>query len=491
MHRPGYSIPADMPRSEILLEKTIRKSSGEVVLICLARTNREAATNQFPTSASVLEIGAHRKSKWSSPRLEPTLTQTVPAGRHPCRGMEPSENRSRAIERLTGERRDASDAGNLPELLQSSYEEVSEDEAGHGDVQQRRARLQRKIASPSTLPRPRPVRDPNSLQGHLELTKGPVRISGAAFGNHDVDDDPPSANPIAAVEPARPAAPEVLKPSHVPASLTDASEQGFPDAVPYDLPGTVSDGAADGHREKGAEPRQQLNRQGNFTELQKNSHAPQWSLVKFLEGIEATTDTPAFLIAEALEQAKPEGFESNFEWCKHLAQNPAEILEALTTANLLQKLVQGLTNQMSTLLHQAAATSAELNNKFLADGDALLEFGNRDLFDKGLVDWIGAAFLQSALLWRQHALWGVLTFENFCQVRPTTRTHSRRCIERYTRACVCILCTVCVCVRARVHGWHAYGRKFACVRACKNTNKLEHARTRTHTHTQNRARAHT
>ena len=56
-------IPADMPRSEILLEKTIRKSSGEVFLICLARTNREAATNQFPTSASVLEIGAHRK--WS------------------------------------------------------------------------------------------------------------------------------------------------------------------------------------------------------------------------------------------------------------------------------------------------------------------------------------------------------------------------------------------------------------------------------------------
>jgi len=51
-------IPADMPRSEILLEKTIRKSSGEVFLICLARTNREAATNQFPTSASVLEIGA-------------------------------------------------------------------------------------------------------------------------------------------------------------------------------------------------------------------------------------------------------------------------------------------------------------------------------------------------------------------------------------------------------------------------------------------------
>ena len=282
---------------------------------------------------------------------------------------------------------------------------------------------------------------------------GPVRISGAAFGNHDVEDAPgqgrteeaqlaveestqrpqgeplqrgpatragrstrkllkplpqanasdrvdrPSAHPIAArVEPARPAAeerhlpPEVLKPSHAPASLTDASEQGgdtFQDEAPYDVPGAVSDSARDGHREPA--------RQDNFVEPQKSS-ASQWSAFKYLEGIEVLEDMPNFIIAEALEGAKPAGYANSFEWCKHLAQNPAEILEALTKANLLQKLVQGLTKQMETLLRQAAATSAELNNKFLADGDALLEFGNRDLFDKGLVDWIGAAFPQSALL---------------------------------------------------------------------------------------------
>ena len=207
----------------------------------------------------------------------------------------------------------------------------------------------------------------------------PVRISGSAFGNHDVDDAPGLT-------------PEVLKPSHAPASLTDASEQGgdtFQDGAPCGLPGAVSDSARDGHREPA--------RQDNFVEPQKSS-ASQWSAFKYLEGIEDLEDMPNFIIAKALEGAKPAGCANSFEWCKHLAQNPAEILEALTKANLLQKLEQGLTKQMKTLLRQAAATSAELNNKFLADGDALLEFGNRDLFDKGLVDWIGAAFPQSALL---------------------------------------------------------------------------------------------
>lgn len=203
----------------------------------------------------------------------------------------------------------------------------------------------------------------------------PVRISGSAFGNHDVDDAPGLT-------------PEVLKPSHAPASLTDASEQGgdtFQDEAPYDR----SDSDRDGHREPA--------RQDNFVEPQKSS-ASQWSAFKYLEGIEDLEDMPNFIIAKALEGAKPAGCANSFEWCKHLAQNPAEILEALTKANLLQKLVQGLAKQMETLLRQAAATSAELNNKFLADGDALLEFGNRNLFDKGLVDWIGAAFPQSALL---------------------------------------------------------------------------------------------
>ena len=280
----------------------------------------------------------------------------------------------------------------------------------------------------------------------LRKPPGPVRISGAAFGNHDVDDAPgqgrteeaqqaveestqrpqgeplqrgpatragqstrkllkpspqanasdrvdrPSAHPIAArVEPARPAA-VVFKPSHAPASLTDASEQGgdtFQGGAPDDLSGAVSDSARDGHQEPA--------RQNNFVEPQKSS-ASQWSAFKYLEGIEDLEDMPNFIIAKALEGAKPAGYANSFEWCKHLAQNPAEILEALTKANLLQKLEQGLTKQMKTLLRQAAATSAELNNKFLADGDALLEFGNRDLFDKGLVDWIGAAFPQSALL---------------------------------------------------------------------------------------------
>ena len=79
-------------------------------------------------------------------------------------------------------------------------------------------------------------------------------------------------------------------------------------------------------------------------------------------------------------------------------ENRAELLGILTKAKVLEALAEELGNQMSTLQDQVAATSAELNDKFLADVDAFLEFGNRDLFDKGLVDWIGTAFPQSALL---------------------------------------------------------------------------------------------
>ena len=81
----------------------------------------------------------------------------------------------------------------------------------------------------------------------------------------------------------------------------------------------------------------------------------------------------------------------NARFYKEEEKNVSEFAEKLALERAKEE-------SLMLAIREARATSAELNNKFLADGDALLEFGNRNLFDKGLVDWIGAAFPQSALL---------------------------------------------------------------------------------------------
>ena len=45
--------------------------------------------------------------------------------------------------------------------------------------------------------------------------------------------------------------------------------------------------------------------------------------------------------------------------------------------------------QLSALAGQAAVTSKELNEKFVADSSTELSFGERMLFDDGLEGWIG------------------------------------------------------------------------------------------------------
>ena len=115
-----------------------------------------------------------------------------------------------------------------------------------------------------------------------------------------------------------------------------------------------------------------------------------WKIVQFLEGIESAAEAPADIIAWLLSDARPPAtFSNDFEWCQHLARNPAELSTILGQKQLVDKLAQGLSNQMAALLEQTAATAAEQNDKFLANVDALLEYGRRDVFDGGLANWIG------------------------------------------------------------------------------------------------------
>ena len=168
--------------------------------------------------------------------------------------------------------------------------------------------------------------------------------------------------------------------------------------APDDLPGAVPESARDGRSSMGAPHRKPardestLRRYGSVADV-----AAQWDPLKFLDGIEDHEDRPNLKIAEALERVKPAEFESSFEWCKHLGRDRAKLLEVLTKAKVLEALAEGLGNQMLMLQDQAAATSVELNDKFRSDIDAFLEFGTRELFDKGLNDWIGTSLPQSTI----------------------------------------------------------------------------------------------
>ena len=75
----------------------------------------------------------------------------------------------------------------------------------------------------------------------------------------------------------------------------------------------------------------------------------------------------------------------------------AQHVRLVLQAAALEALAEGLGNQMLMLQDQAAATSVELNDKFRSDIDAFLEFGTRELFDKGLNDWIGTSLPQSTI----------------------------------------------------------------------------------------------
>ena len=114
-----------------------------------------------------------------------------------------------------------------------------------------------------------------------------------------------------------------------------------------------------------------------------------WNLPHFLSGIEVEDDKPAHVIAGALSAARPREFVDDLVWCKHLAADRAKLGELLAAPSLIDGLVEALSRQMSALAEQAAATSKELNDKFVADSGAELSFGERRLFDDGLVAWIG------------------------------------------------------------------------------------------------------
>jgi len=112
-----------------------------------------------------------------------------------------------------------------------------------------------------------------------------------------------------------------------------------------------------------------------------------WEIGQFLQGIEDARDAPSTIIARVLSDARPAELDE-YAWCLHLAENPTRLRGILGQSVLADRMAEGLGKQMRRLAQQSAATAAELNDKFLAQGDAF-SFGQRDLFDGGLAVWIG------------------------------------------------------------------------------------------------------
>ena len=101
---------------------------------------------------------------------------------------------------------------------------------------------------------------------------------------------------------------------------------------------------------------------------------------------------------------RPREFGDDLAWCRHLATDRAKLRALLIAPTLIDSLAEGLGRQMSALAEQAAATSKELNEKFVADSGAELSFGERRLFDDGLEAWIGVPNQAAPVeeMWREH-----------------------------------------------------------------------------------------